>query len=160
MKSSQNSLCLIIGDAPCKDADLTEAISMVDDYDVCCVNRAGLWFPGDFEHWFSWHANMLIEDWSPQRKGPRLHSTYDYPGVELHTVTRRYGGSGMDAIQVMLDCLGYEKVLLVGMPMQGGYMHFMAHWHQLNDVKERIRSMSGDTKHKYGYPDREWLDGR
>lgn len=152
-----SNICLVIGDAQCKDADLTEALSLVDEFDVCCVNKAGLWYPGDFEHWFSWHANILAEEWSPQRVGPRLHSTYEYPGIELHKVSCPYGGSGLQAILTMLECLEYDKVLLVGMPMNGDYWKFLEQW-SINGHRDKIRSMSGETKRKYGYPDKGWLN--
>lgn len=147
-------LCLVVGDAPCKDDDLTAALDVVDDYDVCCVNRAGLWYPGDFEHWFSWHANMLVDDWSQERRGPRMHSTYDYPGVELWEVSTPYGGSGLQAILTMLECLKYDKVILVGMPMTGKYETFLSQW-SLDTSK--VRSMSGNTKIMFGEPSKEWI---
>lgn len=157
MSYKTHKICLIVGDAPCKDEDLTEVLSLVDEYDVCCVNRAGLWYPDDFDHWFSWHSNMLVDDWSQERRGPRLHSTYDYPGVELWPAKRQYGGSGMDAIQVCLESLEYDKVILVGMPMTGDYAKFLRHWDKLKDVKTRIRSMSGNTKSMFGHPEEAWL---
>lgn len=150
------STCIIVGDAPCKGEDL--AAMGPFRADVCCVNRAGLWMPRPFEHWFSWHANILVDEWGPQRHGPELHSTYDYPGCTLWKVKRQYGGSGMDAIQVMLECLEYDHVILAGMPMTGaGYEKFLTHWSKLNDLKDRIRSTSGNTKTMFGYPEKEWL---
>ena len=157
-KTIMPKLCLVVGDAPCKDADLTAALDLVDEFDVCCVNKAGLWYPGDFEHWFSWHANMLVDDWAQERRGPRLHSTYDYPGVEVWSVDNRYCGSGLLAVQVMLDCLEYDKALLVGMPMTFEYERFLSNWDS-GDMGWRIRSMSGNTKIMFGYPSLEWING-
>lgn len=148
--------CLIIGDAPCKSEDVIRALKIFNRFDVCCINRAGLWYPNEFKHWFSWHSPELI-GWAEKRPGARLHTTYQHDGVELHSVKRPYGSSTMAAIQVMLECFGYHKAVLAGCPQDGPYRRFCSEWDQLHDLKHRIRSMSGYTKQLFGTPTREWL---
>lgn len=151
-------ICLIVGDAPCRENDLSAFYDFEVEHDTCCINRAGLKHPFAFEHWFSWHADMLGGDWAWQRPGAELHSTYDgHPDVRLWDVPNQRGGSCLGAILVMIDKLGYDKVVLAGCPMEGEYKRFFDEFDVLDERKAKVRSMSGNTAKLLGYPVEEWL---
>lgn len=80
------------------------------------------------------------------------------------------GSSGLFAVKVALDDLGFDKAVCCGVPMTPGEKHFFdstawagaqAHrkgWNQaLPAIKDRVRSMSGWTADLLGRPDKEWL---
>lgn len=149
---------IIVGDADCRENDLDEWYDMDIDHETMCINRAGLKHPYYFEHWFSWHADILGSDWAQERPGAELHSTYDgHPDVRLWDVAQNRGGSLFGAIWTALKHLKYDKVILCGCPMDGDYKRFLVEFDGLWDDECHIRSMSGNTKEMFGYPDAEWL---
>jgi hypothetical protein len=145
------------------------------------VNDIGAYYPGKIDHWFSLHPAYL-PFWMGLRLGhaldeghrPKLHChkrkpstpTIDYEwGLDNNGAT-----SGFYAAQVAV-CLGYEHILLVGVPGDNTGRFFDAPWEtgnygdrsvtlawrQMVDkypiLSERVRSVSGWTRELFGAPD-------
>lgn len=152
------SLCIVVGDAPEKFADLEDLWEIgPGHHEVCCVNRAGLWFPCEFRFWVSFHADELA-GWASARSGPELWSTREHQGVLAWPVDLMHGSSAMVAAQYALGVWGFERVVLVGCPMNGAYRGYFQGWAAMKaNHGQRIRSMSGNTAELFGRPDAEFL---
>lgn len=175
------AICL--GSAACKDADLAAAAELGivhgQGWIVIAVNKAGLTYPGPFEHWATMHAEFLPK-WTRERAQKGLP-----PAGRLWAAKRRVmpvvpfevsraenwsGSSGLLAATVAFQ-LGAEKVVFCGVPLdrhQGHFdspakkwadaAHYRRAWNE-HQHKELVnaRSMSGWTKELLGSPDAIWL---
>jgi hypothetical protein len=86
------------------------------------------------------------------------------------------GSSGLYAIRVARQLLGFDKIVLAGMPMDtqarygdpvdsvwaggdSGVHRYRRGWKQhLEHYQSQVRSMSGWTKDLLGKPDKKWLE--
>lgn len=143
------------------------------------VKQAGLYLPVEFAHWAGGH----VERWQwyrPLAKGARRAQNHDgsdrwisdcrarvHAPAAAPMVDHVWGGplggtSGLFATRVAL-ALGYEEVVLCGIPMdgsgrfydppwkQGGNLGTMAEWERFAPVfNGRVRSMSGRTRELLG----------
>lgn len=177
---------VICGDASCVWTDL-EAFGCrsgdgrgrvaKDDWHFMAVNKIGETFPGEIEHWYSNAAHLLVK-WKAARRveytefKPPMHLHSCQPGVTWLWPWSGTGTSGLGAVLTGLG-LGYEEIMLCGMPLDDGPHNGEPHWrgtrfeiearsgrdggpelHWRRAIDKafegRVRSMSGRTK--------EWLE--
>lgn len=168
---------IIIGGARCVWDDYLRLKQSGFSGSVMAVNDVGMYFDGPLNHWVSMHANFLAQ-WVALRKGHAMmghecltHTREAYPTIRAHWDIQPYGWtSGLFAAQVGV-CLGYERVVLCGVPQDGSGRFFDPPWmpggehddknskkafrqivEQSEGLKAIVRSMSGWTKELFGEP--------
>lgn len=126
---------------------------------MCCVNRAGLWFPCDFRFWVSWHADFL-PGWAEKRPGAELWGVREWPGVRVAEVAYPYGSSSMIAVQMALSIWKYARVVIVGVHLSGLYEGYRSAWRPVKrDFGGRIKAIGGYTEQLFGRPNAAWVEG-
>lgn len=134
-------------------------------HDVCCINRVGIEFPGDFRFWFSYHSTELME-WREKRVGATtaelLTCGPKNPGIRHLRLRDTKGSSSLMATRIARGALGYDKVVLCGVPLSGEYhAHFFRHWAEAyGELFPFVRSMSDHTRNLLGEPTQAWLETR
>ena len=142
------------------------------------VNQMGIFMP-NIQHWFTIHSSIL-PGWQDVRADAVRGLNSDYVthskqgGVQTDvnwTIRPHHGTtSGMAAIMVAL-CLGYERVVLAGIPADDTghfypadsmsetefcetYGQYKGNWLELEHTAfdGRVRSLSGNTKKWFGTP--------
>lgn len=181
---------LVVGSAPCVFDDMAAA----PDWPLIVCNAMGLRIPGKIELWCSMHGYILFDRMKKRDKrgydpdfqayGHIHDHVHGPPDPRFHAVLRGNdegifigGSSGMFAIQVALS-LGYEKLVLCGIPLdgfqtmqdsevenlhgiRGKYGGFDSPYIQYRKVFEereddligKVTSMSGWTRLHFGGPD-------
>lgn len=151
-----------------------------EGWDILAVNNAVISFPGNVAHCYSNQARVIKNALAARRdeyaaefsQVPLMHACN--PGAQYHWPWSGHGTSGLGACFVGL-ALGYERIMLCGMPLEdsphNGEPHWRkttfatseasgsakddrdAHWKRAIALgfEGRIKSMSGRTK--------IWLDG-
>ncbi len=164
-----------------------EAAQKLCQFDsIYCVKLAGVHWRGGRFSWVTLHPEFM-DDYRSQRFNLSLHNDYEivspFPNeVGRHShhkadrrVSYRWPGmtssasSGIYAAKVALDD-GHDRVVLAGIPMRGDDGHFTRGktWAQVGcfvpgfematpHLLGRVRSMSGLTEKRLGYPITEWL---
>lgn len=151
------------------------------------VGRAAVDYPGEIDHWVSWHAD-LFQVWMPLRAkagaapAKRLWSGV-HPGGRLPAGRRALpypvvylksegGSSGFLAVQVAMEPINAaNKIVLAGIPMDPSRSHYdqpgdwrdaipyRKVWEQYADqLRGRVKSMSGWTAKLLGEPTQDWLN--
>lgn len=179
----QGKNLIICGDALCLWIDL-ELFGARDDagrgcvykegWDILTVNNAVISMPADVEHCYSNQARVIKNALACRRdeykaefpKVPHLHSCN--PGTEYLWPWAGHGTSGLGACFVGL-ALGYDKIVLCGMPLEDCAHNGEPYWRKTGFTKEveatenddrdahwkraielgfkgRIKSMSGRTR--------------
>lgn len=168
---------IIIGGARCVWEDYVQAEKAGFSGSVMAVNDVGLYYDRPLNHWVSMHASFLFH-WVALRKGHSMmghetltHTREPYPGIRVAWDIQPYGWtSGMFATQVAV-ALGYERILLCGIPQDGTGRFFDPPWmpggehddrnskkawrsivENTPELRARVRSMSGWTREIYGGP--------
>lgn len=142
-------------------------------WDIMVINDMGLYFPGRFTHWISLHPSNFSLYRQYCIKNCHTHSREPAPFVDYAWyIYNRSGSGGMFALKVA-TLMGYNKIILCGMPLTNGKRFFdqynMQHsfdcstirdpWKEQKDIFEEFtRSMSGYTKELFGEPTKEWLE--
>lgn len=158
--------------------DYDEAASLFPDHHVGAVNEAGRDFDGPLALWCSLHPEKMPR-W--QRERARAGRSTDYTCVcnKAHPearIDRTFGevwggSSGLYICQVAILALGFDRIILCGIPMDASkhyhgadgwdaYPRYRDAWIEATDQQElrgRIRSMSGWTAGQLGRPDIDWL---
>lgn len=146
--------------------------------DFMAINEIGLHFPGNLTHWSSLH-HTDFQYWIPLRnQGSYIHTHCQQPGEGIATAWQisnemmGLGTSGLWSCFVAL-ALGYERVILAGIPMDNTLRYYQPDWYlqekhekldrnDLHGAWERardqvfngkVRSMSGNTMSILGGPD-------
>jgi hypothetical protein len=174
---------IVCGSGRCLWDDLKAVGEIQADY--VAVKQAGLYLPFRFKHWanahgerFQWMVPLRHEGYyfrgmdnghrgvHPQKLGAILHAEKSWPLVDHVWPTRMTGTSALFAVRVAL-ALGYEEVILCGVPLDTSGRFYAAPWDRgidLNvvDMKEweayvpafdgRVKSMSGRTRELLGGP--------
>jgi len=184
-----SSHALICGSAPCLHEDFEVASAMRPNAAVLVINEAGSVVRGS--HLITQHPEKA--PWFRQRSLNPLITIHTgkprdralQPGIDVYwpdCVT--LATSGGSAIAIALR-MGFEKILLCGMPMNGGDGYFQGSALQQDeprfglessesnyvqsyqnklieftqnepDVLDRVRSLSGFTRELFGAP--EWVE--
>ena len=173
---------IICGSAACFFKDLRRAevlLPLVERQgraktDVACANYTALYYPYFFEHWISYHIELLSAIKKYVKGTPVVHSTRPDPSVDRvwnfddFTCT----DSGLLSVKIALG-LGYDRIVLVGMPIDNTPKFFSPNepcqfdatnirkaWEgESQAFTVRVRSFSGFTKRLLGEPSKEWLNG-
>lgn len=157
--------------------------SVWDDYDrvrpwkgeIMAVNDIGMHLHDRLRHWVTLHAEYL-PGWMAYRKGhlygsgdtPMTHSHKSKEGVDVTWSVCNVGGtSGLFACFLGL-MLGYNEIVLGGVPMTNDGHYFDAPWYrtenedatvqqvwreaQTNIFAGRVKSLSGHTRDWLGAP--------
>lgn len=153
--------------------DYEKARALCPYADVGAVNEAGRDYEGRLTVWATLHPEKS-ERWHRERSlaGRNMDFTAvshkRIAGARVDTVySDKYGGSsGLYLCDVALN-LGYQRVIVCGIPMDGGAHYFDANeWNDFKTYRRgwrkaaelgRIRSLSGWTRELLGAPNREWL---
>ncbi len=154
--------------------------------DVMCINDMIMFYPGNIQHCTSCDAPMLKVWWEARRPPykvqfnvrPRFHTVDNEQGV-ADVEAHHFGGggtSGLLACHVALK-LGYDDILLCGVPIDNTGHFWEATWGKTNFQREiadvhgnirgdgrkywtraaemfagRVKSMSGNTRKILGGP--------
>lgn len=175
---------LVLGSARCMWDDVERALDLTEFDGVVAAKGVGEVWPGHLDAWVTLHPEKI-------RKSIDARSRAGYPRclrVFAHKTdahSRRYvtdpvpykfdsqnnsGSSGLFAVKVALEHLGFDRVVLCGMPLDRsqGRLDGLDLWHGSNTfekgfresfplIKDRVRSMSGVTKQLLGEPTVQWL---
>ena len=187
---------LIVGSAPCVWDDLEAA----PDWPLIVCNAMGIKILGEIDLWCSIHGGILGDRMKKRDKlgGDPSYKAYghfnehivqweDNRLTPVHKENEQGiyvgGSSGMFAIQVALY-LGYERLILCGVPLEGHWSiqdkkvehhkgprgehggfgdPYEVHRRHFIEQEDRliphVRSMSGWTRLHFGPPDKEWING-
>ena len=166
---------IIVGSGRCVWEDLeqlhTRTHKEIFD-DVMCINDMIMYYPGNIAHCVSCDAPMLPKWWAARRppyqsafSNPvRFHSVSTYEGirgVELHDF-QGGGTSGLLACKVAID-LGYNDIILCGVPIDNSGHFWEAPWGKTNfqreiaDLTGRVR---GDGRRYWTKANEKWFDGK
>lgn len=161
--------------------------AMEADYDIMAVNDAYLALPV-VHHLVSYHDELLFPwlmikgprflnngVWQAQPEPPVVcHSQREGKAVDRVWVFEEGGGSSsFFGVQIALE-LGYERIVLCGVPFDASGRFYFPPWQNGHDYAgtdgweiwekwhaegklEAVRSMSGRTRTLLGQPEREWL---
>ena len=175
---------LIVGSAPCVFDDLEAA----PRWPLIVINFAGLRHLGPIEFWASLHFRLLCDLISDrERMGgdmnftayakipPRMAIPKFASGVKIVPAPLKRIGNGSSGLVAAVTAirLGYERLVLCGVPLEGGhtiqadqkiqfrgtpkvpaFAKFRRAWELHQDiVKPHVRSMSGWTREFLGGPD-------
>lgn len=153
-------------------SDLGRGCIAKPGWDFLVVNKLGETFPGAIEHWYSNSTSALGRFMRARRDeyskefAPPMHSHSCEIGASWLWPWPAGGTSGLGAVLTGIG-LGYEPIVLCGMPLDNGPHNGEPHWRGTKFLTEappedkhwrlaidkvlkgRVRSMSGRT--------REWL---
>lgn len=158
---------IVLGSGRCVWDDISR-VNIKADY--MAVNDVGMHFPGFLNHWYSNDVEMLRRWASARRPGYNLNfETHSCnPGVKHHHHLTGNGTSSLNAV-VVGKRLGYEKIILCGIPLDDSGHYFDPPWIKTNFSNEVPRdgdqikfwsqqdlrgvySMSGRTRELLGGP--------
>lgn len=151
------------------------------DWDFMVVNKLGEVFPGNIQHWYSNEPHLLKnfcegrraeygKEFENQWKTHSCNRGY----AKYHWPWKGHGTSGLNAILTGIG-LGYERIVLCGMPLDDSGHNGEPHWRRTNFTREvsdtadgqmcrhwlraktlafdgKVRSMSGRTAKWLGTP--------
>jgi len=176
---------LIVGGGKCVWDDYFAAMELIQaEWPIMCVNDIAYQFKvRPITHAVSVHPKLLppvniIRHEKSMLEHVTTHSHVHHPGVSYEWPIENVGGtSGLFAVKVAI-VMGYTKILLCGIPMDGTGHYFdppdakanhtdsfdgmgqLQPWHDAarsKYVQERVRSMSGRTASVLGKPTKEWV---
>src|SRR3990167_2106243 len=160
--------------------DEYEALMAMAPVDVViATNSAGRDFPGEFDHWVSFHAE-LFPHWLERRRRDgqpdpgrfwTINAKRPANDVPVTRVPNWGGSTGLVAVTVALQ-LGIERVVLCGVPLtrEGEHYDKPGSWRDAPNYRKgflshmpemggKVRSFSGYTAEILGKPTREWING-
>lgn len=183
--------CVVLGTAPCMWDDLRRVPA---GFDVVAVNRAGWLYLDPIALWVSIHGGICrsgdglsLMDYIEKRRelGADMNFTAygNFAANEESGDVIRWnrpnggGSSSLFATRIALE-LGYERVVLAGVPLEGttticdadgsevveepsaaGFAVYRRGWEKVHgEIADNVRSMSGWTRETFGEPTAEWLN--
>lgn len=177
---------LVLGGSANVVTEAKAALKLFEPDAVIAINDMIAAWPDRITHACTLHGDKLY-DWQQARKNAGYNTNYQTIYFDKDTVwegtppkiTRQMdfrwpgietGSSGLYAVKIMLD-LGYEKVVLAGVPMSPGGGHFVRkeQWDSchlfrgawvgsLYKTLGRVKSMSGWTEEVLGSPTSFWIN--
>jgi len=171
---------IIVGSARCVWDDLEKLLPI--ECDVMAINDMIMHYPYKIDHAYSNDFDMLNE-WVAARRPMqkkldgkvRKHCCFPCKDAEIHNV-KAHGSSGLNAIYVGLE-LGYDEIIVCGVPLDNSGHYFDPSWVRTNFENEipnkkrhgadqirfwssaaekwggKVKSMSGRTRDILGAPD-------
>lgn len=180
---SKPKTALVLGGAECVWQDAERALAMFTPDGVIAVNDMIAAWPNKITHACTLHGEKLL-DWQQARKAAKFNADYQTiyfermkgkPAPKIdHVIEYRWphldsGSSGLYAVKALLD-LGFDRIVLAGVPMTQGGGHFLRQepWDAHNrfrgawvgaipHIAGKVKSMSGWTQEILGSPSPEWL---
>lgn len=191
MDQKSLQIAIVLGGAETLWRDFDDARNLFDCYApldapepiIIATNRAGVDFPVAFDHWATYHQELMphwiscrlekdfpfrddLKYWTVRRQ---LRSPVN--NIDWNLVEPIGGSSGMIGTQVGLEVA--DRVIICGVPLDP-----LKHYHSFNknepwtecdahrhawkrrvdEYKPRVRSMSGWTQEMLGGPDREFFN--
>ena len=173
-------VALVLGGARCLYEDFDDAISICQPHTIIATNNAGHDFPMELPHWVTLHTEKMPA-WMEIRKNYGFPPAQNYwtsnrktipiehKGMYKH-VTSWDGSSGLLAVTVALH-LGYEKIILCGIPLEKAMAHYddnapwmdapryRAAWNRhMHKMQDKVKSFRGWTSVKLGVPTVGWVN--
>lgn len=166
---------LVVGGASCVWDDVEAALQLGEYAGVVGANLIGVIWPGRFDAWVSLHPDKLKRPWVERRRRSGLPAHHRVVG--LGDTPHRFAGqtepgsSGLFALKVALDDLGFDRAVLCGVPLAptahfniarpwSAATQYRAGWEQaLPHIMSRARSMSGWTADLLGRPPADFFNG-
>lgn len=171
------NILVVCGSAPCLEEDIKDfkGFYTTDKQIGCDLMAAGLdafKCPLPWKYVASGHTEDLssIKAYAGLRKqtGYKLIHYQKHIGVDIVVPLDVWEGGSSALLGVMAGIkLGYNKIVLCGVPLQGAnpghpgadYSMFQGRWTEIVSVLcNYVRSMSGWTRQLLGYPTAEWLN--
>jgi len=166
---------LILGGASCVWEDVEAALDLAEFDCIIAANDVGAHWSGPLDHWVSLHPEKL-NGWLRARreKGyPDGFTTWSHKkqaGCNVDRATDDWkGSSGLFAVKVARE-LGYERIVLCGVPLNAEGAHFFdaKPWKAFQgfrngwlnhraEIAPYVRSVSGWTREILGAPDESFL---
>ena len=178
-----NKVALIVGCALCWEDDLNRFKTICSEFDVFaigldCPYKGEIKYfatyhiedieaykeknPGDYK--VISHTNDFIKYCNERNKRRKwVNATVDI----VYPHEKPSGSSSLLGVKAAIKKLGYEKVVLIGCPMDVGnlesrkksYTVFQKGWlYFKSDLVGKVKSMSGWTKELLGEPTEEWIE--
>lgn len=178
----RQKVAFVLGGAKTLREDLNYALALLDgqpDTWIAC-NHAGRDLVGTLDHWCTLHTEKMPA-WIEQREERGLGPVGTFWTSNVKTIPPEHenlyqkvvswdGSSGLLAITVALH-LGYEKIILCGIPLDKKEEHYdypgvwmdapryRSAWSKhLSEMNGLVKSPSGWTALLLGEPTKEWLD--
>lgn len=165
---------IICGSAQCLWADLEKAASLkkMQFASVGCINYTALYYPYNFDFWFSWHVELLGVLSKYVRGTPLKVSCRPGPGVtQYHIPGIDCTDSGLMSVLIGLE-MSFDRIILCGCPIDNspkfyspsenhilGADNIQQVWERESKKWEgKVRSFSGNTKKLLGEPTQEWIN--
>lgn len=169
---------LVLGDASSVFEEIEQALDLTEVDAVAACNNMIVKWNGDLDYAVTLHPEPC-RDWVGIVEALRLREaaglnrpeTWAHapaPGIDRSTKHWR-GSSGLHAVTVLIE-LGFDQIILAGVPLTETAAHFYDRrpwqsapsfrvgWLQhVDEIRTRVRSMSGWTAELVGRPTREWL---
>ena len=141
----QPSQLLILGDAPCLDADLATLGEFCGP--VMAVNRAGARHLGRIDFWCSYHPELFAVERLADLREDRGGNT-DYRLVFGRDVRDIPLSGSSTLLGVIWGLQRYGEIILAGAPMEApDYHKYRVGWeNEAKHLAGRVRSLSGWTK--------------
>jgi hypothetical protein len=175
-----NRVAFVLGGAKCLREEYDMACNLVEPDTIVATNNAGRDMPFVIPHWVTLHTE-LMPLWIEQRRDAGLPDAEQFWTSNKKTIPAEHigmynhveswdGSSGLLAIAVALH-LGYEKIILCGVPLDKKQAHYdddrpwmdapryrSAWTRNMDKMVGKVKSYSGWTYLKLGSPTRSWLE--
>lgn len=168
---------LVMGGARCLWSDLDQLDGGVQKWpgEIMAVNDIGAHFQGPLHHWATLHSRYM-PGWRAYRQGhcygdtlrAVTHALDAAPDIDFAWRMTPHGGNGGLFAALVGLLLGYDRIVLAGIPCDGQGHYFdppnVAHsgfgrddlveWEFFRDAffGDRVRSLSGKTREILGAP--------
>lgn len=171
-------MAVVLGGGPTVWEDLVKATAIRVPDCVIATNDAGAYYPGHIHHWVTLHSEKMPKWWDDRLRAghpPPDEVWFHAPSAKFvlpHRTTSDWGGSsGLLATKLALE-LGYDKIVLCGIPMEDGpHFHtetrmvgtgrYWRAWEEnASQLADKVRSYVGRTAQLLGKPDEVWLEER
>lgn len=173
----------MLGGGSCLHDDIGAYLGPINGVVAC--NDAGTVWPGNLAAWVSLHPqHFVVKKWLADRHGPPAKRIFAHPAADKPVQRGNYpagieftpyqfpgqdrsGSSGLFAAKVALIDLGFDRVVLCGVPMDKrphffdrddwkAAEGFRSAWLAVpQEYRDRMRSLSGWTKVLLGSPEFE-----
>lgn len=153
--------CVLFGDGPSLMDGIRWAITREVDFDVVCVNRAGLKWCFPMLAWVSRHADHFPV-WAAVREEaklvmPTLVSDMQIPQrAVLHVSNSLGSGSGELGLE-FVQKLGYRRIVLAGFDLNANpYSVYAKKFSMLK--ADTTRALHGRSREIFGAPEPGWFE--
>lgn len=176
---------LVLGGSKSVWKEIRRAKALGEYEGVIAANYIGMTWPEPLDAWVSQHPNEF-DRMIPEREANghppaarvfgSLHKDRRPETAVVELIEHRFpgqvqtGSSGLFAVKVALADMGFERVVLCGVPLtqEGGHFaedgpwrgapSFYTGWREVIPlIRDRVRSLSGWTRETFGAPTPNWI---